>query len=102
MAFTKDSWQREMFSELYSLAQKWWTLPHDRLNDDAMWDELITEADDFCKKYSQESDRIAVMFALAILRHAEDQAKHKGILCEPTDSSELAAVFRHFEAQRKE
>ena len=96
MGFTKDSWQRAMMGEFYKLLEKWWKVPYEKRSDDAFWDEMIKDTDDFAKKYSQPDDKIAVGLAVIIIGHADDQARGKGTLCEPGSDYAIEAILGHF------
>ena len=96
MGFTKDSWQRAMMGEFYKLLEKWWKVPYEKRSDDAFWDEMIKDTDDFAKKYSRPDDKIAVSLAVLIISHADDQARGKGTLCEPGSDYAIEAILGHF------
>lgn len=46
--FSKDSEERQMFADLYTLSQKFWIAE----NTDKYWDELFDEAEKFNDKYN--------------------------------------------------
>ena len=96
MGFTKDSWQRAMMGEFYKLLEKWWKVPYEKRDDDAFWEEMISDTDNFARKYSQPYDRIAVSLAVIIISHADDQARGKGTLCEGGNDYAIEAILGHF------
>ena len=46
--FSKESEERQMFADLYTLSQKFWIAE----NTDKYWDELFDEAEKFNDKYN--------------------------------------------------
>lgn len=46
--FSKESEERQMFADLYTLSQKFWIAE----NTDKYWDELFNEAEKFNDKYN--------------------------------------------------
>lgn len=100
MAFEKDSWQRTMMGEYYRLTEKYWTLKFDDRRSSAFWEALTDDLDKFIKTYDQKDDDFAGELAMLLLRHTEDQAKGKEVLCRLGDDPAVAAVFRHFAGAR--
>ena len=70
MGFAKDGWERQMWADVYKLAEKHWKVPLHLRNNDEYWDSMISEMDAFAAKYDQ--DRFAAHLAVLIIQHAED------------------------------
>lgn len=69
--FEKSSREYVMFKDFWSLMKKYW-IPE---NNDSYWEELISDTDQFAKRYGNEV--FARDLAMALIGELERKAKEK-------------------------
>ena len=94
MAFSEDSRERRMFGEYYRLCEKYWNFTFAQRNDDALWDRLIDDVDEFNRKFDTEEDHFAEMLTAALIQHASDQSNGKPRWCVPGTDGAIGALLR--------
>ena len=82
MAFAKDSKERMMFADLYKLAEKYWDIPEDMINDETYWEGFFFDMQSFCRKFKDETDQYALRQAGLLMQRVRDISHKKEIICQ--------------------
>lgn len=93
MAFARNSWQRAMMADFYTLFEKWWGVPYTEANSRELWDSVIADTDDFVRKYNKDDNHIAAHLATIILSLIDDQSRGRRVLCDTERSMMIEAMI---------
>lgn len=93
MGFAKDSRERQMFAEFYTLNEKYWNCTEEQFRDDTFWDGLVEETMAFTQKYKTEADHFSVRLAALICERVDAQYKHILPYCEATGDFLIASII---------
>lgn len=92
--FDKGGRVFEMMGDYYRLMKQYFIVDPKDMNTDEFWDNLIRNTEAFCLKHETDNDRLALELAMALITHAEDQARGKGTLCDNRSDHPAEAAFR--------
>jgi hypothetical protein len=87
---------RAMMTDLYNFGMKWFVIPKERMNDDAMWEEFVKDQEDFVATHDREDDRFAVKLMALFGDHSEDQELGLAVLCDSRMSRNTAALIQYY------
>lgn len=92
--FDKGGRVFEMMQDFWKLMKSYFFIPVDKLQTELFWDGMIIDTETFSKKHTTVNDRFAIELVLLLIKHAEDQDRGKGTLCDNRSDHPAEAVFR--------
>ena len=92
MTFEKGSKGFDMMGEYFHLCKKWSVLPGDK-NEETILDRAIDEMVEFCRKYQEDQNRLAINIAAALFLNIDCMVRGADVLGDDKAALRITALW---------